>query len=253
MSAVLHPRVPPRRSTVRATTWWGKAWVRAVEEAAYAEADLVAARTLARAGRVGQISTEPGRFVAAVEDPHGIWTVEGSLPVLDHRDVDALVEAVAAESGRVAALLDGELPHGLVEHAEEAGVELLPYGGELGASCSCTHWADPCVHALAVLQQLAWLVEADPFVLLQLRGLAREDLLARLHARAEPAPAAWADDAHDGEDAGDFGPDLDTALEAALYAARLLEGAAAQDEPDPAAIAEVIRAADDPAPPAPSG
>ena len=108
MSAVLHPRVPPRRSTVRATTWWGKAWVRAVEEAAYAEADLVAARTLARAGRVGQISTEPGRFVAAVEDPHGIWTVEGSLPVLDHRDVDALVEAVAAESGRVAALLDGD-------------------------------------------------------------------------------------------------------------------------------------------------
>ena len=58
---------------------------------------------------------------------------------------------------------------------------------------------------------------------------------------------------HDGEDAGDFGPDLDTALEAALYAARLLEGAAAQDEPDPAAIAEVIRAADDPTPPAPSG
>ena len=207
---VLHPRVAARRSTVRATTWWGKAWVRAVDEAAYAEADLVAGRVLARAGHVGQIATEPGRFVAAVEDRHGLWAVEGTVPVLDAADVAALVETVAAESGRIAALLAGDLPHGLVEHAEEAGVELLPYGGELGSSCTCDHWADPCVHALAVLQQLAWLVDADPFVLLQLRGLPRDELLAWLHRRT-------ADPAVDDE------PDLEAAVEAALYAARLLE------------------------------
>ncbi|GAA1126318.1 SWIM zinc finger family protein [Nocardioides aquiterrae] len=216
MASVLHPRVAPRRSTARAATWWGKAWVRAVEEAAYAEGDLRAARTLARNGNVGQISTEPGRYVAAVEDARGVWTVEGSIPVLDPRDVDALVETVAAEAGRVAALLAGDLPHTLVEHAEEAGVELLPYGGELGSSCTCDHWADPCVHALAVLQQLAWLVEADPFVLLQLRGLPRDELLARLHARTEPA---------------EQDPDLDAAVEAALYAARLLTDAAGDPEP----------------------
>ena len=88
---------------------------------------------------------------------------------------------MAAEAGRVAALLAGDLPHTLVEHAEEAGVELLPYGGELGSTCTCDAWIDPCPHALAVMYQLAWLVEDDPFVLLHLRGLARDDLLARLH------------------------------------------------------------------------
>lgn len=208
---VLHARLAPRRSTVRATTWWGKAWVRAVEEAAYAEADLSAARALARQGHVGQIATEPGRFVASVEDRRGLWTVAGSVPVLDRRDLDLLVEAVAAEAGRIAALLAGDLPYGLVEHADEAGVELLPYGAELGSSCTCDHWADPCVHALAVLQQLTWLIEADPFVLLQLRGLPRDDLLARLHERAGPAQVE------------DDEPDLEAAVEAALYAARLLE------------------------------
>lgn len=207
MTSILHPRIAPRRSSVRATTWWGKAWVRALEEVAYAEADLRAARTLARGGHVGQIATEPGRYVASVEDRRGLWTVAGSIPVLEGQAVDALVETVAAESGRIAALLAGDLPHALVEHAEEAGVELLPYGGELGSTCTCEHWADACVHALAVLQQLAWLVEADPFVLLQLRGLPRDDLLARLHGRAEP----------------DEDVDLDAALEAALYAARLLD------------------------------
>ena len=212
MTSVLHPRVPPRRATARATRWWGKAWVRAIEEAAYAESDLRAARTLARGGHVGQISTEPGRFVASVEDRRGLWTGEGTVPVLALAEIDALVETVAAEAGRIAALLAGDLPHSLVEHAEEAGVELLPYGGELGSSCTCDHWADPCVHALAVLQQLTWLVEGDPFVLLQLRGLPRDELLARLHVRAEPAPVQ-----DDGVDA-----DLEAAVEAALYAARVL-------------------------------
>jgi uncharacterized Zn finger protein len=208
MSTVLHPRVAVRRGAARATTWWGKAWVRAVEEAAYADADLKAARSLARAGHVGRIGTEPGRFVASVEDSRGLWTVDGTVPLLDDAGVAALVETVAAEAGRVAALLAGELPHDLVEQAEEAGAELLPSGPELGGVCGCDHWAEPCVHALAVLYQLAWLVDADPLLLFQLRGLPRDDLLGRLHGRqVEPV---------------DTDRDLDLAVEAALYAATIL-------------------------------
>jgi uncharacterized Zn finger protein len=149
--------------------------------------------------------------------------------VLDGPARDTLVEIVAAENGRIAALLAGDLPHLLVEHAEEAGVELLPYGGELGSACTCPAWVDPCVHALAVLYQLTWLLEADPFVLLRLRGLPRDELLARLHARgsgtgAGAARAAGADD--DPEPGAD---DVETALDAALRAARLLD---LLDDPD---------------------
>jgi uncharacterized Zn finger protein len=169
------------------------------------------ARSLSRSGRIGQISVEPGRFVAAVEDEHGLWAVLGSVPVFDPAAGEAFVETVAAESGRVAALLSGDLPHTLVEHAEEAGVELLPFGSELGSTCTCQAWIDPCPHALAVMYQLAWLVEDDPFVLLHLRGLARDDLLARLHERTEQV---------DGEPDDD--PDLDVAVDAAMRAAALL-------------------------------
>ena len=212
MTTVVHPRAPLRRNAARATRWWAKAWVRAVEEASYTSTDLAAARAISRSGRIGQISVQPGAYVAAVEDQHGLWAVQGTVPVLEPGAVDTLVEAVAAEAGRVAALLAGDLPHTLVEHAEEAGVELLPYGGELGSTCTCQAWADPCPHALAVMYQLAWLIEDDPFVLLHLRGLAREDLLARLHQRTEPAPDAEPED-----------PDLDVAVDAALRAAALLE------------------------------
>ena len=183
-----HPRFRPRRGAARATTWWGKAWVRACEEAAYGEADLRAARSLARSGAVGAITVTQGRFLAAVEDGEELWSTTTTLPLLEERDRSAFVEAVAAESGRLPALLAGELPHALVEHAEEAGVELLPFGGELQATCTCAAWVDPCPHALATAYQVAWLADADPFVLLTLRGLSREELLARLHDLSSQRP-----------------------------------------------------------------
>ena len=217
MTTVVHPPAPARRGAARATRWWGKAWVRAVEEASFTSADLVAGRQLSRSGRIGQISVEPGRFVAAVEDERGLWAVLGTVPVLEPAASEALVEAVAAEAGRVAALLAGELPIALIEHAEQAGVELLPYGSELGSTCTCQAWTDPCPHALAVMYQLAWLIEADPFVLMHLRGLGRDDLLARLHERAEAASPV------------DEDPDLDVAVDAALRAAALLADLAELD------------------------
>ena len=217
MTRVLHPRFAPRRGGVRTTAWWAKAWVRAVEEAAYAPEDVRRARTLARSGGIGQITVVTGSLFAAVADRDDVVTVSVGVPVLDDAASEAFVETVAAESGRIAALLGGDLPFGLVEHAEEAGVELLPYGGELEATCTCAAWADPCVHALAVLLQVGWLVEADPLVLLQLRGLDRDQLLARLHARA-PAAEETRDDT------------LDQGLDAALRAERLL--AVLEADPD---------------------
>ncbi len=212
--AVVHPRVAPRRGSRLASTWWGKAWMRAVEEAAYGAKEHRTARSLARGGAIGGITVDVGSVVASVEDDQGLWTVQVRLPVLDESGLASLLEVIAAEVGRAPALLAGDLPHALVEHAEEMGVELLPYGGELDATCTCEPWIDPCVHALAVMSQVTWLLERDPLVLLHLRGLPRDDLLARLHERTAPASA-------EPEDAADA--DLDVAADAALRAARVLD------------------------------
>jgi uncharacterized Zn finger protein len=220
-TAVTHPRLPARRGG-GAGTWWSKAVVRAVEEAAFSVQDLRKARTLARAGAVGAITVSDGGAVAAVTDGDDAFTVEVTVPVLDEGDAAAFAELVAAESGRIGALLAGQLPHAFVEAIEEAGVELLPYGGELGSACTCDAWLDPCPHALAVLTQLAWLIQADPFVLTHLRGLSRDRVLRDLHRLARPSAAAL-----DGESPGDSPSsealdDLVVAEDAAVRAARLL-------------------------------
>jgi uncharacterized Zn finger protein len=196
------------------TTWWGRAWLRSVEESAYDEGDLVAGRRLARAGVVGAILVEPGRLIAALSAPdEESVTASVTVPQLAPADLDALVEVVGAESGRIAALLSGDLPEGLADHLEEAGVELIPSSFE--SSCTCDAWVQPCGHALALLTQVAWLSEADPLVLLALQGLPREGLLARLADRVAPAEAASAPAPQDE-------PDLDTAEDAARFATYLL-------------------------------
>lgn len=216
--AVTHPRFPPRRGG-GAGTWWSKAWGRAVEESAYGAAELKRGRALARAGEVGAIAVDAGTAIAAVTDGDDAWPVTVTVPVLDERDRATFVELVGAESGRIAAMLAGQLPHALLEACEEAGIELLPYGGELGSTCSCDSWLDPCPHALAVLTQVGWLLQQDPFVLLQLRGLSRERLLAGLHElTGVPSGGGGAPD------------DLAVAEDAALRAQRML----AALEADPA-------------------
>nr|WP_174268173.1 SWIM zinc finger family protein [Nocardioides zeae] len=215
----------PRRSS-GPRPWWAKAWARAVEEAAFAERDLRDGSRLARAGMVGAIGIGPGSALAAVRDDDDAWTVTVEVPRCDDDALDGLVEVVAAVSGRIAALLAGDLPHQLVEEAEEVGAELLPYGGELATTCTCPHTLDPCAHALAVLVQLGWLVAEDPLVLLALRGLPRDELVARLHARGAAVRAqglvALTSD-QPGQPGQPGQPDeLDVAVDAALRAARVL-------------------------------
>lgn len=187
------PRQPARRGTVKVAGWWARAWMRAVEESSYTSEQLAKARTLARSGDIGPITVDAGRFAAVAAER----TVAGQVPTVE---AAGFVEA-AALPGRRAALDAGELPHDLAEHAEELGVELLPYGGELRTSCTCTRF--PCVQGLAVLTQLGWAIDRDPYVLLTLRGIDRASLVAR----------------------DDVVPDdLDVAVEAAVRAGRLLTG-----------------------------
>lgn len=210
-------RIAPRRTGVR--TWWGKAWQRAVEEAAFADRDLRTGRATARRGEVGAISVDAGAVLAAVREGDDAWTVQVAVPVLGASERRALVEVVAAEAGRVAALLAGELSYDLVEHADELGAELLPYGGELAASCSCPHALDPCPHALAVLTQVGWLVDDDPLVLFALRGMDRESLLGELHARSAEEDGAEGG----GGSVVELADDVEVAADAVLRARRLVE------------------------------
>ena len=167
-----------RGPSARSTTWWGRAWVRSFEETVVDAADLGSARALARSGRLGAVMVLAG-MASVVVDRGGPTAVMAQLRVaqLDDAAWESFAEELHREAGFPAALESGELPVELVEHADEAGVELLPGSADLETACECDAWAQPCVHALALLYQLAWHLDGDPYALLLLRGRTREQLL----------------------------------------------------------------------------
>ncbi|PJN42142.1 SWF or SNF family helicase [Streptomyces sp. CB02959] len=191
--------LPVARGRGFAQTWWGQAWLRALEDTALDGAQVKAGRRHARAGAVGAVSVRPGRITAVVQDrDHTRHRSDVLLQQLTAADWDRLLDVVADRAGHLAALLDRDIPPVLVEDAAAAGVELLPGIGDLEPECACEAW-DHCAHSAALCYQVARLLDQDPFVLLLLRGRGEEELLDELQRRsASRAGAAGPAGAADG-------------------------------------------------------
>lgn len=166
-----------------ARSWWGRAWIQAVEDAALDSEALRNGRKYACTGRVGSITVSPGRLAAPVHGEAEIHRTTVTLQPLTESQWDRFLDQVAARAGHIAALLRRDMPHDLVAAAEDVGVPLLPGIGDLDPSCDCEDWGHPCRHAAALAYQAAWLIDEDPFLLLLLRGLGEEDFLAALQRR----------------------------------------------------------------------
>ncbi|MGW6281725.1 SWIM zinc finger family protein [Kribbella sp. NPDC055071] len=176
-----------RRST-RGRSWWARTWVQALEDTSLDADQLRKGRRYANSGQVGAITISAGRIAAMVYSPDDTYESVVRVDELTEDAWSRFLDQVAARAGHIAALLDGEMPHDLVDAAADAGVPLLPGIGELDSSCTCDGWELPCQHAAALCYQVAWLLDDDPFILLLLRGRDRDDLLDQLQARSQ-APA----------------------------------------------------------------
>ncbi|RRR84168.1 SWF or SNF family helicase, partial [Streptomyces sp. RP5T] len=202
--------LPPAHGRGFAQTWWGQAWLRALEDTALDSGQVKTGRGLARAGAVGAVSVRPGRITAVVQDrdrtTHRADVLLAELPA---EQWDRLLDLAVERSGHVAALLDREMPTHLVEDAASEGIDLLPGLGDLEPECDCGAW-DHCGHTAALCYQVARLLDQDPFVLFLMRGRAEDALLEALRARsaapAETAPEPDGVDAAEAYAAGDILP-----------------------------------------------
>ncbi|MFB7085049.1 SWF or SNF family helicase [Streptomyces sp. NPDC056296] len=194
--------LPPAHGRGFAQTWWGLAWLKALEDAALDTAQVKTGRRLARAGAVGAVSVRPGRITAVVQDrDRTAHRADVLLEKLSDAQWDLFVDMAIERSGHVAALLDRDMPPHLVEDAATAGIDLLPGLGDLEPECDCGAW-DHCGHTAALCYQVARLLDQDPFVLLLMRGRAEGAVLDALQTRGD-APAEVAASRPEGVDAAE--------------------------------------------------
>ncbi|MBT2366673.1 SWIM zinc finger family protein [Streptomyces sp. ISL-10] len=180
------PALDPCEGEEIASTWWGNAWVEALEAAALDRARLERGRVYAGRGSVASITVTPGRVTAYV---HGSrprpYRTEIRLRTLGEDDWDEFLAAASARPDHIAALLDKDVPHALADAAD-----LLPTPGDLIPDCSCPDDGYPCKHAAALCYQTARLLDEDPFVLFLMRGRGERDILSALSRRNATRSAA---------------------------------------------------------------
>lgn len=167
------------------TSWWGAAWLEALEGIAGGRGGRLArGKRWAKANRDADLRIEPGGVDAWVQadrdDPHEVHV---GIRAFRDDEWDTVLDAIAAKAAHAAALLDGELDPAVVADAAAVEVDLLPRPRDLRTVCTCADEVDPCEHAAAVCHLIADALDADPFVLLLLRGRRRDEVLDEVRRR----------------------------------------------------------------------
>lgn len=178
----------PARRRRFGTTWWGRQWVEALEQRASLDPNrLPRGRSYARDGAVGDLDVVAGEVAATVRGSRrSPYQVRVRVRPFSSDEWAVVTDALAAQVGHAAALLEGELVPEIAGDVRAVGLDLLPGAGEVQPRCSCPDWADPCKHSAAVCYLVADELDRDPFVLFLLRGRSREELLAGIRQRRTP-------------------------------------------------------------------
>jgi len=183
------PKKPPPERGIRmkkaGTTWWGKLWIEALENVLRGDSGRLArGRTYARAGRTHDLIVKGGSVTAKVTGSRATpYKISIALTQLAEPAWKKAIDAMASKAQFSAELLAGQMPQAIDEAFVEAGVSLFPkQRADLKTSCTCPDWGDPCKHVAATHYVLGEALDRDPFLLFELRGKTKQQVLDALRA-----------------------------------------------------------------------
>ncbi|MGB3695040.1 MAG: SWIM zinc finger family protein [Spirulinaceae cyanobacterium] len=162
--------------------WWVQRWLELLDSYRFKKR-LERARKYAKEGNVLSIEFEGGKVLAQVQgsEPEP-YHVSLSLDAFSNEDWDYAIETMSQKAVFSAQLLAGEMPANIEEEVFTAsGLSLFPFTlSDIHSRCSCPDKANPCKHIGAVYYQLGDRFSEDPFVLFQLRGRTKGEILDTL-------------------------------------------------------------------------
>jgi len=161
--------------------WWTQQWLDLINTYRFKKR-LERGWQYAREGKVLSIKFPNQEVIALVQgtDPKP-YQVSLGLDILTDEDWDYVIENMSQRAVFSAKLLAGEMPHNIEDVFAAAGKTLFPLSlSDIHARCSCPDQKNPCKHISAVYYLLGDRFGEDPFVLFQLRGRTKEQILTAL-------------------------------------------------------------------------
>jgi uncharacterized Zn finger protein len=200
------PRQPPPAHGIKmkkaGSTWWGQRWIDALEKMSLDYSKRLArGRSYARAGRTHDLAVASGEVTARVTGSRPEpYEVRLTIPVLSEATWRSAIATMAKTSRFAAELLAGEMPKEIDAAFAAHGASLFPAKpADLVTECSCPDWANPCKHVTATHYVLGEALDRDPFLLFELRGRSRRQVMDALRAARTGKSAAATGRARKGE------------------------------------------------------
>lgn len=166
---------------IQNSPWWVQRWLELLDSYRFKKR-LERARIYAREGNVLSIDFEGAKVLANVQgsEPEP-YQVSLFIDPFTDEDWDFIIETMSQKAIFSAQLLAGEMPAKIEEVFIANGLSLFPFTlSDIHSRCSCPDKANPCKHIGAVYYQLGDRFSEDPFVLFQLRGRTKEQILEAL-------------------------------------------------------------------------
>jgi uncharacterized Zn finger protein len=158
--------------------WWSQRWLDLLDSYRFKKR-LERARNYARQGNVRSIEFKGAKVLARVQgsEPEP-YKVSLSLDPFSDEQWGYVIETMSGRAIFAAKLLAGEMPQNIEDVFTANGLSLFPFTlSDVHSKCSCPDKANPCKHIGAVYYQLGDRFSEDPFVLFQLRGRTKEQIL----------------------------------------------------------------------------
>jgi len=173
--------------TVR--TWWGKKYIEALEGfidagrlargKGYANDSRIIHWEMAGNRVTARIRGNANPYYGVYEEPQYKTFIE--LKTIAPNDWRKVIAQLGSRAAFVSRLLLNEVPDSIEEPFAELGLRLLPlHMKDMKTECSCPDYANPCKHIAGLDYFLAAKLDQDPFLLFELRGIARAELLRQL-------------------------------------------------------------------------
>ncbi|AFZ30760.1 zinc finger SWIM domain-containing protein [Gloeocapsa sp. PCC 7428] len=161
--------------------WWSQRWLDLLDSYRFKKR-LERARNYARQGNILGIQFEGAKVSARVQgtEPEP-YQVSLFLEPFTDEQWSYVIETMSQRAIFAAKLLAGEMPPNIEEVFTANGLSLFPFTlSEVRSKCSCPDKANPCKHIGAVYYQLGDRFSEDPFVLFQLRGRTKNQIIDAL-------------------------------------------------------------------------
>ena len=170
-------------------SWWGQKFIEALE--AFTDSGrLSRGRSYASGGKVKSFEIKNGVVTAKVRgsvNPYfGVYKEPLYTTKIEFQPISAAnwgeaIALISSKASLISRLLLNEIPDNIEDTFVQLNLHLLPHSRkDFKSSCSCPDDSNPCKHIAGVHYLVAAELDRDPFLLFELRGLSREDLLREL-------------------------------------------------------------------------